>query len=252
MGKQVVYDFYAELNDFEPKIYRRFRIQGTKTIADLGYAIMILFEMKAQYLFNITENQKEYALAELKKSFPDGNIDEFYENNKDLPQFQNTRYEVFEMQDLQSSFIEDNAVPVNATFFYISEIIKTVGMEYTLQYDYGDSWEVKFKLEKIEEQETPIKNLPQVIEAQGFGIVENIGGTPGLQEFIKVMKNKKSQEYKEFCEWLKIDSFDSTYCDIDDLNFRLKKLLKVYRDIYEEEIEPTPYQIKIFDRGYKK
>ena len=54
MAQHYVYSFYAELKDYEPKIWRRFEINGEKTVAELGYAIMLMFEMQASHLFCFT------------------------------------------------------------------------------------------------------------------------------------------------------------------------------------------------------
>ena len=40
--------------------------------------------------------------------------------------------------------------------------------------------------------------------------------------------------------------------DIEDMNFRLKKIPKIYQDIYERDLEPTDYSYKILTRAYKK
>lgn len=38
--------------------------------------------------------------------------------------------------------------------------------------------------------------------------------------------------------------------DIDDMNFRLKKLLRVYREIYEYYYEPTKKSLALLLREY--
>ena len=54
MAIHPVYRFYAELTDYTPKIWRRFEVNGSKTIAELGYIIMTIFEMQASHLFCFT------------------------------------------------------------------------------------------------------------------------------------------------------------------------------------------------------
>lgn len=54
MGKHKVYTFYAELNNYQPKIYRRFEINGERTMDELCYALMIMFEMQGAHLFALT------------------------------------------------------------------------------------------------------------------------------------------------------------------------------------------------------
>lgn len=47
-------------------------------------------------------------------------------------------------------------------------------------YDYGDGWEVVLRLEEVfEDSKLPGKELPRVLEGQGFGIIEDCGGPAG-------------------------------------------------------------------------
>ena len=63
MPQHYVYRFYAELKDYEPKIWRRFEINGERTMAELGYALMLMFEMQASHLFSFRENTMENLIA---------------------------------------------------------------------------------------------------------------------------------------------------------------------------------------------
>ena len=51
MASHPIYQFYAELCDYEPKIWRRFQVMDHITAARLGYILMTLFEMQACHLF---------------------------------------------------------------------------------------------------------------------------------------------------------------------------------------------------------
>ena len=53
MASQSIYQFYAELRGYKPKIWRRFQVMQNITLARLAYIIMTLFEMKASHLFLI-------------------------------------------------------------------------------------------------------------------------------------------------------------------------------------------------------
>lgn len=54
-----------------------------------------------------------------------------------------------------------------------------------------------------------------------------------------------------YSNWLGKDELDLSKCDLNDLNFRLKKLPRIFKDSYEYGLEPTEYSIKILDRQYK-
>lgn len=51
LASQPIYQFYAELSDYTPKIWRRFQVFGNITMARLGYIVMTLYEMQAEHLF---------------------------------------------------------------------------------------------------------------------------------------------------------------------------------------------------------
>ncbi|MHA8110795.1 IS1096 element passenger TnpR family protein [Lactobacillaceae bacterium Melli_B4] len=51
-----------------------------------------------------------------------------------------------------------------------------VGTKFNLEYDLGDSWAVSFQLEKVQKEEVYLRTLPKVLDGQGFGIIENVGG----------------------------------------------------------------------------
>ena len=53
MASQPIYQFYAELKDYKPLIWRRFQVAGSITLAQLGYVTMTLFEMKGSHLFHL-------------------------------------------------------------------------------------------------------------------------------------------------------------------------------------------------------
>lgn len=59
MASQPIYQFYAELKDYKPLIWRRFQVAGNITLAQLGYVTMTLFEMKGSHLFHL-----EYSVNE--------------------------------------------------------------------------------------------------------------------------------------------------------------------------------------------
>lgn len=46
-------------------------------------------------------------------------------------------------------------------------------------------------------------------------------------------------------------TIDLTEFDREDINFRIKKLLRIYRDIYEYEILPTKKSEDLWMRCYK-
>ena len=148
MASKPIYQIYAELQDYKPKIWRRFQVMNDITVARLAYILMTLFE-------------------------------------------------IFEDENISG------------------------------------------------------KDLPRVIDGEGFGIIEDCGGIMGLEDIRKAFKIKKGEDYEMYSNWLGMEELDLEKCDLDDLNFRLKKLPRVFRDSYEYKLEPSEYSIKILNREYK-
>ena len=58
-------------------------------------------------------------------------------------------------------------------------------------------------------------------------------------------------QYRELREWLGRDDLDLAAFDLDEINFRLKKIPRIYADIYEYGIEPSEYSLKLLERKTK-
>jgi hypothetical protein len=238
MANNKIYQFYAELNDFEPVIWRCFQVKSDVTIARLGYIVQILFEMRASHLMAIEVDRGKNILKNIPKL-------------KDIPILNDIsiRYEIpskgLDMFPDPGAYIED------ATKTKLHAAVSKEGDELQLNYDFGDDWWVLLTLEKIfSDKDLPDAELPRALDGAGFGIVEDVGGTFGLTELAKAFKKKKGADYKHFCEWVGIKNFDFTAFDLDDMNFRLKKIPRIYKQIYEDKLYPTKKSIDLIERKY--
>ena len=54
-----VYQFYVELEDYKPKIWRRFLVDSDITIARFAYIVMAMYEMEASHLL-IIEHERPF------------------------------------------------------------------------------------------------------------------------------------------------------------------------------------------------
>jgi hypothetical protein len=104
----------------------------------------------------------------------------------------------------------------------------------------------------IKDKELPGEELPRVLKGAGFGIVEDCGGVYGLDKIAKAFKLKRGDDYKEYKEWLGITNFNIKAFDIDDMNFRLKKIPLIYKQCYENNFFPNQKSIDLIERKYLK
>lgn len=246
MASHPIYQFYAELADYKPKIWRRFQVLNNITMAKLGYIVMTMFEMQASHLFCLDVSLGENLYRHMKKRLLD-------EDLQNVVSFKD-RSEVtrFEVQNKLTENFEDKKA-LNAASEKLPHIIPYIGDELMLSYDYGDGWQVKLFLEQIiEDKELSGKELPRVLSGEGYGIIEDCGGPGGLEELAKAFKKKKGSQYQQYSDWLGIEDLDLASFDLDDMNYRLKKVPRIYADAYEHGLEPTKQSMALLLREYNK
>ena len=249
MAQHYVYQFYAELEDFKPTIWRRFEIVGSKTMAELGYTLMVMFEMTACHLFCITDDRQKALKERMLKTCTEKELEDYLKINNLNDIVKNRHFEV----DLgEERWIAPNEKLYDADKITLKQTSTYEGWRLNFNYDYGDDWNVNLVLEKCEKKEVSLANLPRIIEGAGFGIVEDVGGAYGLENFVKVMQEGIGSEFDHLSQWYGITDFDINHFDKDDLNFRMKKLVRVYKESYEYNYEPTQRSIDIIERKYLK
>ncbi len=199
MASRPVLQFYAELQDYEPKIWRRFQVQDSITYARLGYIIMTLFEMEATHLFcmDIPKKKVHYELPP---------------SDMFCGEYDRIRGDRADEAKLFNGFVKPG-----------DEIIFT--------YDFGAEWKITIKLEKSEvDNETYGREFPKVVDGEGYGIIEKCAGVDGLKNYS--------------------GEIDLTKFDIKDMAFRVKKVPRIYRDLYECDYAPSKRAIDILNRKY--
>lgn len=87
---------YAELEEYEPKIWRRFQFMNDITVAKLAYILMTLFEMKGSHLYKFEVNERENGRIN-----HEGQYNEFLKDEEDF----------FEIGQYGCIFEDDNIIP---------------------------------------------------------------------------------------------------------------------------------------------
>lgn len=247
MASQPIYQFYAELNDYTPKIWRRFQVMNNITMAKLGYIVMTIFEMQASHLFcfevPLSENFQVCVGDRLGSETNSMAVDIL----KEHPELKAIHIELPNEDDL--AILGQRTM--NAAETLVKHVVDHINEMMTFSYDYGDGWEIKLVLEQIiEDKALPGKELPRVLAGEGLGIVEDCGGTGGLEDIAKAFKKKKGKQYDQYHKWLGVNELDLSAFDIDDMNFRLKKVPRIYADAYEYGLEPTKKSMDLLTRKY--
>ena len=245
MATKPIYEFYAELQDYEPKMWRRFQVLNDMTMARLAYTLMTIFEMKASHQYRFEVNEYKNYKNGLKVTGIKGNeYDEMVKKCQPIAQY--------------GSLVE-KGTPIQEGYKELEDA-KEARMRRILQYEndeadfyYGDSWHIKIKLEKKFQSDYVKKaDLPRVIEVEGYGIIEDCGGPEGLEKIRETFKKREGKEYEEYRKKIGIGELDLDKLDIWDLNFRLKEVPTIFKKLYEENIQPTEQEIKLLERKYEK
>ena len=223
MASHYVYQFYSYLKGYEPKIWRRFRVSGNITMAQLGYALMTMYEMKGNHLFRlIVPVHKNTGQTQTLSGEDMLSLDEFW-------QFEIGNKELF-LDERTKAFARGK-----------------------FEYDYGDDWEVEIMLENvIDDVELPNRELSHVLTGEGFGIVEDCGGVAGLEKIAKAFQLRSGNEYEYYRKRLGEDEFDTTRFDLNDINLRLKHVPQIFEEIYERGNAPSQESLDFLEREYLK
>ena len=243
MATQPIYQFHSELMGYEPSIWRRFQVPGNITLARLGYIVMTLYEMKGNHLFQFIR-PNEYNSGVFLQS-----LGQEPDEKTERP---NTLYTLppdeDDMDFMGGEEARDmTAVKMKNLFF------GKKGEKLLMQYDFGDGWEVELTLESVtKDPDLPANELPRVLEGNGFGIVEDCGGTPGLAEVAQAFKDKNSEAYYEYRQWLGVKNLNLERLDKKDMNVRLKKLPRIFQSLYEKHEPMSHNSIAFLERAYKQ
>jgi len=252
MASQPIYEFYAELKDYSPKIWRRFQVSNTVTMARLGYILMALFEMQASHLFRIEVPDKENLHTFIRNTHSQKEYDWIFADPvSDASYPDNMIFEIITEDTYLYREVHEKVY--DAAGHKLKHVISHPHEKLSLVYDFGDNWTVTVTLERIfKDEDVSGRLLPRVLEGNGYGIIENCGGVSGLAALAKAFKKKKGSAYNQYRQWLGVDDFDLETFDPDDMNFRLKRVPRIYADIYEFGFEPAERDMDILQRRYLK
>lgn len=250
MASNPIYEFHAQLRDYQPKIWRRFQVVNNTTMARLGYILMTLFEMQANHLFRIEVPFKENLIESTRKRLGDSEYNELFAAAEPFNDVDENR--IFEIITDDTYLYRDEDEKVyDITEHKLKHIITAPGSRLVFVYDFGDNWIVDVTLERVfKDDDLPGRLLPRVLEGEGYGITEDCGGVEGLEKLARAFKKKKGEEYNAYREWLGLDDLDLERFDINDINFRLLRVPRIYANIYEYDLEPSERSMDILERRY--
>lgn len=87
-------------------------------------------------------------------------------------------------------------------------------------YDFGDDWQHIIEVERVIEGYD--KPYSVCLEGEGNTPPEDVGGSGGYEEFLKIMDDPDHEEYHDMAHWGRMQGYKDF--DIELVNFRLKRM----------------------------
>ncbi|MBI4646520.1 MAG: plasmid pRiA4b ORF-3 family protein [Bacteroidia bacterium] len=109
----------------------------------------------------------------------------------------------------------------NSRTIKLNPLLKKEKERIIYEYDFGDGWEHEIILEKILEDDEK-NQIPRCIGGKRNCPPEDCGGIWGYEDLLKIISDKKHEDYKEMTEWLG-EKFDPEYFNLTATNKLLKK-----------------------------
>ena len=104
--------------------------------------------------------------------------------------------------------------------YRLSEVVPGEHSQFRYNYDFGDCWQHTLVIEKtLPPQESA--RYPVCLEGARACPPEDVGGTPGYENFLEAMRDPKHPEHKEFSEWIG-GNFDPEAFDVEPVNQRVR------------------------------
>ena len=190
-----IYQLKITLKGVRPPIWRRVLVKSNTTFDQLHFIIQRSMDWGGFHLYGWEVKGREYTgqntiFAELG----------FFEEEEAT----DTDHE-FDEKEI-GAIIGDNE---KTKFIYI--------------YDFGDNWEHEILVEEILPVDPKIKKYPVCITGKRAAPPDDCGGSWGYQTLLEILKDPEHPEYEEYMDWLEED-FDPEYCNLEEINIRLKAL----------------------------
>lgn len=174
------------LHDTEPAVWRIVEVPLTTTLRALHEVIQAAMPFQNYHLY-------EFRIGEHRYGIPDPDF------GADLP-----------IRDAKSIRLSRFLGEGVSSFAYV--------------YDFGDNWQHTVTVEGVAESD-PEVTYPHFVDGAGRAPPEDVGGTPGFDEFIKAVTRPRAREHKRMVEWYG-GPFDPAKVNVAAITARLSKLAR--------------------------
>src|SRR6266542_1584445 len=157
----MIYQFYVELQESKPLVWRRIIVPDDHSFYQLHMAIQGAFGWLNSHLFQVSENGFDDKICY------GNNIDEWDSDHVTIDARKEKINKIFKQEDQHGYYI----------------------------YDFGDHWQHKLILEKILLKEM---DFPFCLEGGGACPPEDVGGIGGYEEMLKAFAEPRNSEQARY------------------------------------------------------
>lgn len=221
-----IYQFNVELQDYKPRMWRRILVKDDLTVAQLGYVTLGVFRSDCCHLMQIEKPACKSSIPQATYKIPNPYEDGIEDDDESF-------YDIIEA-NLGFRPQKENKFDAATELVKFAVSLNPGDDTLVVNYDFGDDWRFKLKLEKIlDENEVKVEQIPCVIAGKGFGIIDDCGGVYGLMELAEAAKLMSGDAYERYCDWIDLERLDLSYFDKDELNEILLDELPLIQNVYE-------------------
>lgn len=170
----------------ETEVWRRFAVPVSTSLHGLHHLIQAAMGWHDEHLWEFRIGERRYGIPD-----PEDDLD------PPLSRAGGTKL---------SSIITRHPDP----FFYI--------------YDFGDNWRHVITIEGVEDPRPPII-YPAFIDGERRCPPEDVGGVPGYERFLEIMRDPRDPEYASTLDWLG-EPFDADDINHQMIRFRFGEIVK--------------------------
>ncbi len=131
---------------------------------------------------------------------------------------------VFRIGGLQYGVPDPELPFVNESRVRLDEIVGTAKQRFTYLYDFGDHWLHTVLVESITAAEAGTQ-YPRFIDGRGACPPEDVGGPPGYESFIDIMRDPSHPENARMREWVG-GRFNPAALDVEGIQLALRRIAR--------------------------
>lgn len=186
-ANRAIYQLTAAVDEIQPPIWRRLRVRENTTLPQLHRILQVAFGWEDYRLHEFTIGGRRYTMPA---------DDEFYLG--------------------EPKAVDETGIRLNS-------VVTRVGTQFRYAYDFGDDWQVDLLLEAILLPESGV-SYPFCVAGARNGPPEDVGGTPGYEDYVAALADPEHDEHEEVLMWR--GPFDPEAFDVQAVNGKLAKRSK--------------------------